>query len=387
MKILAIDSSGMTASVALVSDDKLEAVYTVNYHKTHSETMVPMLDEIRKMTSLSLDSVDAVAVAKGPGSFTGLRIGSATAKGIALSLGIPVIGVPTLEGLAWNLWGSTGLICPMMDARRGQVYTGIYAFDADGGLEVIEDQMAVDLSEIMDRLNSLDRPATILGDAARSMREEIRALAGADIRFAPPHLMEQNAASVAACAFSYYRRGLAEPSWKHAPDYLRASSAEREREERKKAAAESLIIRHISESDLDQVEQIEKEAFSEPWSLESFRASLRSPDSIFLVSCRKGSGEVAGYAGLLRSFENADIMNIAVRMPDRRQGIGERLLKALLEEGKEQGIENFCLEVRASNTAAIALYEKNGFRKEGIRKHYYTKPAEDAVIMWRKGNR
>ena len=102
MKILALDSSGLVASVALVEDENLLAEYTVNYKKTHSQTLLPMLDEIARMVELDLNTVDAIAVAKGPGSFTGLRIGSATAKGLGLALDKPLIGVPTVDGLAYH---------------------------------------------------------------------------------------------------------------------------------------------------------------------------------------------------------------------------------------------------------------------------------------------
>ena len=125
MRILALDSSGLVATVAIVEDDQTIAEYTVNYKKTHSQTLLPMLDEIVKMTEFDLKTVDAIAVAGGPGSFTGLRIGSATAKGLGLALNKPLIHVPTVDGMAYNLFGCTGLICPMMDARRNQVYTGI----------------------------------------------------------------------------------------------------------------------------------------------------------------------------------------------------------------------------------------------------------------------
>ena len=126
MKILALDSSGLVASVAVVEEDQLLAEYTVNYKKTHSQTLLPMLDEIAKMIELNLETIDAIAVAAGPGSFTGLRIGSATAKGLGLALKKPLIPVPTVDALAYNLYDTTGVICPMMDARRKQVYTGIY---------------------------------------------------------------------------------------------------------------------------------------------------------------------------------------------------------------------------------------------------------------------
>ena len=135
MKILALDSSGLVASVAVMQDDTLQAEYTVNYKKTHSQTLLPMLDEVAKMTELDLNTIDAIAISGGPGSFTGLRIGSATAKGLGLALKKPLIHIPTVDALAFNLYGVEKLICPIMDARRNQVYTGLYrdGADTDGG--------------------------------------------------------------------------------------------------------------------------------------------------------------------------------------------------------------------------------------------------------------
>ena len=121
MKILGLDSSGIVASVAVVEDDILVAEYTVNYKKTHSQTLLPMLDEIAKMTELDLNTIDAIAVSGGPGSFTGLRIGSATAKGLGLALNKPLIHVPTLDATAYNLFGASGLICPIKDLDRKSV--------------------------------------------------------------------------------------------------------------------------------------------------------------------------------------------------------------------------------------------------------------------------
>ena len=125
MKILALDSSGLVASVAVVSDDNLIGEYTINYKKTHSQTLLPMLDEVAKMTELDLKTIDFIAVSAGPGSFTGLRIGSATAKGLAMALDKQIVSVPTVDALAYNLWGSADVVCPLMDARRQQTYTGV----------------------------------------------------------------------------------------------------------------------------------------------------------------------------------------------------------------------------------------------------------------------
>ena len=154
-KILALDSSGLVASVAVVEGNStysnLLAEYTVNYKKTHSQTLLPMLDEIANMTELDLTTIDAIAIAAGPGSFTGLRIGSATAKGLGLALKKPLISIPTVDALAYNLYGTDRLICPIMDARRNQVYTGIYEFRGNT-MEVLEPQMAVDIEVIAEKL-------------------------------------------------------------------------------------------------------------------------------------------------------------------------------------------------------------------------------------------
>ena len=128
MRVLAIDSSGLTATVAIVEDDTTIAEFTINYKKTHSQTLLPMIDEMVKMVEADLDSIDAIAVAGGPGSFTGLRIGSATAKGLGLALGKPLIHIPTADAMAYSIYGCEDIICPIMDARRNQVYTGIYSF-------------------------------------------------------------------------------------------------------------------------------------------------------------------------------------------------------------------------------------------------------------------
>ena len=237
MRILALDSSGLVASVAVVEGGVLEAQtiaeYTVNYKKTHSQTLLPMLDEVARMTELDLNSMDAIAVAAGPGSFTGLRIGSATAKGLGLALDKPLIHIPTLEGLAYNLCGTDHIVCPIMDARRGQVYAGIYEFDNDR-LIVLEDQMAVGIEELGQRLHSYDRKVVFLGDGVPVFKEALmeQIMAGREIAFAPAHLNRQRAAAVGALAIRYYREGKMETAAEHQPDYLRVSQAERERKER-----------------------------------------------------------------------------------------------------------------------------------------------------------
>ena len=231
MRILGVDSSGMVASVALVEDDLLVAEYSVNYKKTHSQTLLPMLDEIVKMTELDLNTIDAIAVAAGPGSFTGLRIGAATVKGLGFALEKPVISVPTCHGLAYNLWNSDRLICPIMDARRSQVYTGIYEFTKDG-MQVLLDQSAMDIRALAEKLNTMGREVIFLGDGCPVYASVLAECMQVPYVFAPAHLNRQRASAVASLGAEYFKQGKQEPADDLIPIYLRKSQAEREREEK-----------------------------------------------------------------------------------------------------------------------------------------------------------
>lgn len=240
MKILALDSSGMVASVALLTEQQLIGEYTINYKKTHSQTLLPMLEEVKQMTELNLDEIDAIAVAAGPGSFTGLRIGSATAKGLGLALGKPLIGVPTLEGLAYQFYGSADIICPIMDARRNQVYTGVYRFlpcEENGSvtytMETMLSQCAMDMKELIAWLNQhSDGRVMFLGDGVPVYEKQIEELLQKPYSFAPAHRNRQSAAALGVLAIEYYKKGKTESAAEHEPDYLRVSQAERERMER-----------------------------------------------------------------------------------------------------------------------------------------------------------
>ena len=242
MKLLALDSSGLVASVAILDGETLVAEYTLNYKKTHSQTLLPMLDEIVKMTELDLESVDAIAVAAGPGSFTALRIGSATAKGLGLALKKPLIPVPTVDALAYNLYDSTGVICPMMDARRQQVYTGIYHFAGGTEFEELVAQEAGPVEDIIKKCNELGqklgKPVIFLGDGVPVYKDIIEELCNAEYSYAPAHLSRQRAGAVAIRAMKLYEEGKAEPASDHAPIYLRKSQAERELEAKGKKLEE-----------------------------------------------------------------------------------------------------------------------------------------------------
>ena len=235
MKILGLDSSGLVASVCLMEDDTLLAEYSVNHKKTHSQTLLPMLDEIVKMVEADLSEIDAIAVAAGPGSFTGLRIGSATVKGLAYALNKPVVSVPTTAGIAANLFNTEGLICPIMDARRSQVYTGTYCFN-EGKLTTLTEQRAMSIEDLITELNEKGKTVTFLGDGVQVYKNVIEEKIKVPYFFAPAHLSKQRAGAVAYVGMQLFKEGKYEDGKDHTPVYLRLSQAERERLEQEKNA-------------------------------------------------------------------------------------------------------------------------------------------------------
>ncbi len=239
MKILGIESASMVASVAIVEDGNLIAEYTVNHKKTHSQTLLPMIDEVVRMTETDLSEVDGIAISAGPGSFTGLRIGSATAKGLGLALDKPLLHIPTLDAMAWQLWGCDGLVCPIMDARRGQVYGGAYdCISGELPVEVIPAD-ALDLREFLEKAmkvvadeNTPWKRLVFLGDGVPVGKTVIEELLDCPYTFAPAHVNRQRAAAVAELGERYLGVGRTELAEEHSPDYFRVSQAERERKEK-----------------------------------------------------------------------------------------------------------------------------------------------------------
>ncbi len=230
LKILAIDSSGTAVSAAIADDDKIIAEYSLNFKMTHSQTLMPSIDEIVGATAFDIKELDYIACTSGPGSFTGLRIGAAAAKGLAHGLGTEIIGVPTLEALAYNMFETDKVICPIMDARRSQVYNAFYEFE-NGCLKEIYSQEARSVDDVIEKASKFERKVIFLGDAVPVYKEKILSLNNAVL--APQHCNIQRAATVAALAFVYAKEGKAVKYSEFAPFYLRKSQAERELEEKK----------------------------------------------------------------------------------------------------------------------------------------------------------
>ena len=221
MKILALESSAVAASAALCEDGACLGLYLQNCGLTHSETLLPMAENLLKGCGLTLGEVDLIAVARGPGSFTGVRIGVATAKGLSWGAEKPCCGVSTLEGMAWQAARLRGrLLCCCMDARRGQVYNALFRAEGERPRRISEDR-AIALSEL---LPELTEPPVLLGDGA-AITAAAMEKAGLPFELAPETLRLQTAWGVALAALHAPRETWGEPE----PVYLRLSQAERER--------------------------------------------------------------------------------------------------------------------------------------------------------------
>ena len=242
MIVLAIESSGAVASAAVLRDGRILAYEQGPFKVTHSETLMPLVSRTLVKSRIKKEDIDAIAVSAGPGSFTGLRIGSATAKALGMALNKPLIHVPTLHAMAYNFLGSGNIIVPIMDARRDQVYTGVFTFvvrpDQMIDFSIFHDSAAMSITELMEYLNELtsldgNPPLVVfMGDGVEKYEDTIDELADFNYALAPDELNLQRADSVGIVGFVYYFEGKLTDPDEEAPDYLRLSQAEREAAEK-----------------------------------------------------------------------------------------------------------------------------------------------------------
>lgn len=230
MKILALESSAVSASVALCEDERLIAQSFQNTGLTHSQTLLPMVEALLSSCGVSLNEIDLLGVAAGPGSFTGLRIGVSLAKGLAWAREIPCAACSTLEAMAWNALALEGDICTAMDARRGQVYNARFHSDGERIHRLTPDR-AISLEELALEVQAENRMQWLVGDGASLCYEHMQTC-GIPVRLAPTNLRLQSAWGVARMAMELSRKGETVSGNVLAPTYLRLSQAERERLER-----------------------------------------------------------------------------------------------------------------------------------------------------------
>ena len=233
MLILALDSTAQVGSAALCEDEKLIAEYTINTGHTHSETLLPMVESVLKIAGYTVDDVDLFVCTAGPGSFTGVRIGASTIKGMAFGKDRPCIGVSTLEALALNGVALDGILCPAMNARRQQVYNALFASDGTSLTRLCEDR-ALAITELGEELATKcpDLPVYLMGDGAKLVYDALSESLGERLVMLPERLIHQSGYNTAMAGLRLYREGVRTTDFELAPIYLRPSQAERMRMEK-----------------------------------------------------------------------------------------------------------------------------------------------------------
>lgn len=233
MRLLALDTSSSVATVAVMEDEKLIVETIINYKKTHSEKLMPLIEEVLGHCDLKPKDIDLFAASLGPGSFTGLRIGITTIKAMAQALDKPVVGVSALEGLAYNLAFAKGLICPIIDAQRETVYTALYKWEKTG-LEEVMEQRVMPVEELINHLHNIDETIIFIGDAVDKFRDQLQANLLEKSYFPSNNFIIPRASSIAELARKKaLRKEIAQAS-EVIPIYMRKSQAENQYEERMK---------------------------------------------------------------------------------------------------------------------------------------------------------
>lgn len=358
---------------------------------------------------LALGAVDGVIVGRGPGSFTGVRIGVATAKGVAQGLGAPLYGVGTLDAIAHGAWraGERGLLGVVGDAMRGEVYPALFRLHSDGVERFGADRVAAPSAVANEWRDAIDEPLLLLGNGLAKYEDVFRDRLGYMATIASRATWSPTTAGLLE-AFAAQRRAAATGDGDPAlvlPVYTRLSDAEEAERTRKGLApvdspdsgvlgndtedqhaevadarrVPPVRIRPTRAADIEDITPLEDALFLDSWTRGMFDDELRAPGRVWLTADLEG--EVVGYAGLAMLVDDAHVMNLAVAKDAQRQGVGRRLLDELRREAIARGARLLTLEVRERNEPALALYRSAGFEEVGRRAGYYPDTGEAAVIM------
>jgi tRNA threonylcarbamoyladenosine biosynthesis protein TsaB len=376
--------------LAVLRDSDILVVIPHEGSADYSSWVLPTAEKALTASGLGIQDVELFAVASGPGSFTGVRIGLTTVKAWSEAYGKPVASVSRLEAMASQLPSGSKYVAACVDAHRHQVYGGLYRRDGSG-LKLVEAEMVAAPQEFIDWVSqrsgdeqmswiSLDPEKVTTQDgwperAGRGERVELSSnvLAPAIGRIGRMRALEDRLTDALGLDAEYVRRPDAEVFWRAGPSVGVESSAHR--------GVSS--VRRFRAEDAEAVTAMVAEAReAATWSRSSYVKFAQEDGAVALVS--EGGGEIRGFLIGRRVGAQAEVLNMAVLASHRRKAEGTALLEAVLAEFELREVKNVYLEVRESNTGAIAFYEKHGFAKTGLRKGYYRNPEESAVTMGKK---
>lgn len=383
MKILSIDTSSSICSVAILEDTKIIKEMHNFSEKEHSETLMPMIDELFKTTNLSLDNIGLIACSVGPGSFTGIRIGIATVKAFADAKNIPVVGVNSLEAMAYLgvAQKGDGEFVSILDARNDNVYFAIYKMKK-GQFSIYKNPEAMQISEAITYIDNLKLPIYFLGDIVNADLARIEQLYLSRVSIEKANSEDVNkheyltnvgplAIGVALAGLNRYKNGIYGNSNSLTPMYLRKPQAQRQKE----GKSDDISILEMSYTDLENI-KLNYSMFPNIWEYDVLQDDYN--DSKYIVI--KQNEEIYGFAGFRTIFEEMEIMNIVTKADKRNQGFASNMLSYILRYAHNHEMEKINLEVNENNLPAIKLYKTYGFQVVGKRNKYY-KDGGNAILM------
>ncbi len=368
MKILAFDCSGKTMAAAVAQGSEVLAAEYSDENRNHAPHLLPMIDKVLSLASFSYSDLEAIGVTVGPGSFTGLRIGIATAKGLSDTLGIPLIPILSMDALALGFAGHRNIIATISDARKKQVYAAVYDNTAGKMEKIMEETPLSPVDELLPFLSKFKK-ILFVGDGVAPWRAELLAAYGERCCFADDDVQGIKGESLIKIAAAAKNWDLTRDVL---PFYLRGVDA--------KAKFLRCDFSLLTKNDIEELMRVEESAFASPWTRQMFLDELANSFSEYWII--RVDGRLAAYGGFWLVADECHITNIAVDADYHHLGLGTLMVKHLIQRGRGLGVKGITLEVRPSNIKAIKLYEKAGFKEMGRRSHYYEDNGEDAIIMW-----
>jgi ribosomal-protein-alanine N-acetyltransferase len=389
MRVLALDTTTRAGSAALVAGDRVVDERSGDGARTHALRLPGEIIALAEANQWPLSGIDLYAVASGPGSFTGLRIGIATIQGLAFVHGRRVVGVPALDALAYagsrDLSGGA-LVAAWMDAHRREVFAALYQVTgappfSRARLTEVDGPTVGSPASTLARWRALAAglPRVFVGDGAILYAADI-AREATEARALPPPLL---AGVIGQLAVARASESLDPAAVR--PLYVRRPDAEIARDERLRGRAlRPWVIEPLAHDDIGEVLAIEEAAFTNPWTRAMYLAELENSGVSFCFLARDADRRAVGFCSFWRILDELHINNLAVLPAFRRTGIASALLEFVLQYGVTLGARRATLEMRRSNESARLLYERFGFAAAGVRKDYYSKPVEDALVLWRE---
>jgi tRNA threonylcarbamoyl adenosine modification protein YeaZ/ribosomal-protein-alanine acetyltransferase len=395
MVVLALETVTRAGSLAVLRDGAERGVVG-DPRRTHGERLPGEVVELLAAEGLGAGDVDLFAVVSGPGSFTGLRVGIATIQGLALAVGRRVVAVPTLEAMvtAWRGGGapSAPVVVACLDGQRGDVFFAAYRQDGTEAAPartwptlvapaVGRPEEAV--AAVAARVSG--EPIALVGSGAERYRSTLLAVAGSRVEaFAMPLALAAARLAAVRADEAVTPHGV-QPIYVRRPDAVIARERHRNAGGRTDADPSAWVVEVVrGRDDIAAVEALQRTAFAEAWGAEAFEGDLANRDVARVYVMRAPWGEIVAYCACWLVVDELHINSLAVAGSWRRRGVATRLLEAVSREARARGATSATLEVRESNQAARALYERLGFRVEGVRRDYYQAPREDAIILWNR---